>query len=72
MSPTLKRKREEVEEFEASLSCIGRICLKNVKNKTKHPKSKANNNTSTPNSNSIFSLDSNPVHQIWPVAIVTH
>ena len=27
MSPALKRKREEVEEFEASLDCIGRKCL---------------------------------------------
>lgn len=27
MSLALRRKGEEVEEFEASLSCIGRICL---------------------------------------------
>lgn len=37
MSPALKRKREEVEEFEASLDCIGRKCLKTV-NKTNTPK----------------------------------
>lgn len=37
MSPALKRKREEVEELEASLDCIGRKCLKTV-NKTNTPK----------------------------------
>lgn len=52
------RGKEEVEEFEFILSCIGRVCPKNVKNKKEEKKTnklKSNSNTSTQDDN-LFSL----------------